>query len=79
MATGVSLFVIASFLTKAAPLSGSDLDDLRREFVTQRQGLLEFHSAGIAAYNGNRKAWTEAMRRVLAVDESNPYYRLDRR
>jgi spermidine synthase len=57
------------------PLTGSDLDDLRGEIATQRQGLLDFYTAGIAAYNGNREAWTEAMRRVLAVDESNPYYR----
>jgi spermidine synthase len=57
------------------PLTGSGLDELRREIAFQRQGLLDFYTAGIAAYNGNRKAWTEAMRRVLTVDESNPYYR----
>ncbi len=57
------------------PLTGSDLDDLRGEIATQRQGLLDFYTAGIAAYHGDREAWTQAMRRVLAVDENNPYYR----
>jgi spermidine synthase len=57
------------------PLTDPDLDDLRREIATQRQGLLDFYTAGIAAYNGNREVWTKAMQRVLAVDGSNPYYR----
>ena len=57
------------------PLTGSDLGELHREIATERQGLVDFYTAGIAAYNGNREAWTETMRRVLAVDESNPYYR----
>jgi spermidine synthase len=56
------------------PLTGAD-DALRGEITRQRQSLLDFYSAGIAAYNGDREAWTEAMQRVMAEDNYNPYYR----
>jgi hypothetical protein len=41
----------------------------------QRESLLDFYAAGIAAYNGDREQWSEAMQRVMAVDDTNPYYR----
>ncbi len=57
-----------------APVSGVD-DALRAEIVRQRESLLEFYTAGIAAYNGDREQWQQAMRRVAAADGDNPYYR----
>ncbi|HMD22035.1 MAG TPA: fused MFS/spermidine synthase [Alloacidobacterium sp.] len=56
------------------PLAEGD-DVLRAEIVRQRQGLLDFYTAGIAAYNGDRATWSAAMQRVLAADSGNPYYR----
>jgi spermidine synthase len=60
-------------LSTDPPLTGAD-DALRREITGQRQGLLDFYAAGLAAYNGDRDAWSAAMQRVLNVDRENPYY-----
>jgi len=56
------------------PLTGAN-DALRGEIASKRQGLLDFYAAGIAAYNGDRKSWSDATQRVLAADGKNPYYR----
>ncbi len=56
------------------PVTGAD-DALKAEIIRQRQSLLEFYSAGIAAYDGDREKWTQSMERVLAADPENPYYR----
>ncbi|WP_353065819.1 fused MFS/spermidine synthase [Tunturibacter psychrotolerans] len=55
------------------PLIDAD-DALRREVIRQRQDLLDFYAAGIAAYRGDREAWIHAMQRVVASDDNNPYY-----
>jgi len=41
----------------------------------ERESLMSFYAAGMAAYNGDRDGWQRAMRRVMAADGSNPYYR----
>jgi spermidine synthase len=56
------------------PLTGAD-DALRAEIARQRESLLDFYMAGIAAYKGDREQWSEAVQRVLAEDGKNPYYR----
>lgn len=56
------------------PLVGQN-PTLTNEITLQRQNLLDFYTAGIAAYNGNREAWQQAMQRVLAADQHNSYYR----
>jgi spermidine synthase len=54
----------------------ADVDDaLRNEVIRQRQGLLDFYTAGLAAYNGDRDGWVHAMQRVVDTDDNNPYYR----
>jgi len=55
------------------PLTDGD-DALRGEIAGERRELLDFYIAGIAAYNGDRETWTQAMQRVLAADGKNPYY-----
>jgi spermidine synthase len=55
------------------PLVHAD-DALRNEIALQHKSLLDFYSAGIAAYNGDREAWAASMRRVAAADSGNPYY-----
>jgi spermidine synthase len=57
-----------------APLIGAD-DALRSEVILQRQSLLDFYTAGLAAYTGDREGWVHAMQRVVATDDTNPYYR----
>ena len=48
---------------------------LRGEVTGQRESLLDFYAAGIAAYNGDREQWSEAMQRVMAVGGTNSYHR----
>jgi spermidine synthase len=55
------------------PLINAD-DTLRREVELQRKSLLDFYTAGLAAYNGDRERWTQAMNGVLAADANNPYF-----
>ncbi|WP_183791795.1 fused MFS/spermidine synthase [Tunturiibacter gelidoferens] len=55
------------------PLIGGD-DVLRAEVARQRDSLWDFYAGGIAAYDGDREQWTQAMQRVMASDDKNPYY-----
>lgn len=55
------------------PLINAD-DALRGEIELQRKSLLDFYTAGIAAYNGDRERWSQAMNSVLAADANNPYF-----
>jgi spermidine synthase len=56
------------------PLIGAD-DVLLAEINRQRNNLLDFYTAGLAAYNGDRAQWDQAIQRVLAADANNSYYR----
>jgi spermidine synthase len=49
-------------------------DALRAEIARRRESLLDFYAAGIAAYDGDREKWGEAMQRVMVADADNPYY-----
>ena len=49
--------------------------NLAQQVQQQRQSLTDFYTAGLEAYNGDKGRWSQAMRRVLAEDASNPYYR----
>jgi spermidine synthase len=55
------------------PLVDAD-DALRKEIIRQRQDLLNFYTAGIAAYTGDREGWIHSMQRVAETDDNNPYY-----
>lgn len=55
------------------PLTGGD-GVLRSEMARQREILFDFYAAGVAAYNGDRERWAEAMEKVQAADGKNPYY-----
>lgn len=49
------------------------------EFITamhhQRDLLFTFYAAGLAAYQGDREHWSQALELVLQADGQNPYYR----
>lgn len=49
-------------------------DDLRAQIHEERNVLVEFYAAGIAAYSGNRDLWSSAMQKVMAADSANPYF-----
>ena len=55
------------------PLVGAN-DALRAEIVSQSRVLMDFYTAGIAAYSGDREEWGRAIQRVQAADAENPYY-----
>jgi spermidine synthase len=61
-------------LRTGPPLPNGDAA-LRGEVTRQRQTLLDFYAAGLAAYSGDREHWSEAMHSVQAADDSDPYYR----
>lgn len=55
------------------PLVNAD-ENLLPEIARQRQVLLNFYAAGLAAYNGDREKWSQTIQEVLAIDGNNPYY-----
>ncbi len=50
--------------------TGTSLTDISVE----RENLMAFYAAGIAAYNGDRQAWARSISRALQHDPDNPYY-----
>jgi spermidine synthase len=51
--------------------SGTSSSDISAE----RENLMAFYAAGIAAYNGDRQAWARNISQTLRQDSDNPYYR----
>ncbi len=49
-------------------------DDLRLQIRAERNVLTEFYAASIAAYNGDRDTWSNAIQKVMTADKHNPYY-----
>jgi len=45
------------------------------EISTERENLMAFYAAGIAAYNGDRQTWARSISQTLRHDPDNPYYR----
>jgi spermidine synthase len=45
------------------------------EIARKHKDLITFYEAGIYAYQRNQSRWQEAMKRLLADDPDNPYYR----
>ena len=45
------------------------------EITKQREGLMAFYAAGIAAYKGDRQGWARSISQALQMDHDNPYYR----
>jgi spermidine synthase len=56
------------------PLQSAD-DAFRGQVAAEGERLLRFYEAGLYAYAGQRERWASALRRVLADDGNNPYYR----
>ena len=50
--------------------SGTSSTDISAE----RENLMAFYAAGIAAYKGDRKAWARNISQALRHDPDNPYY-----
>ena len=45
------------------------------DIAAERESLMAFYAAGIAAYNGDRQAWARNITQALQQDPDNPYYR----
>ena len=55
------------------PIEGADAA-LRTEIARRRETLLDFYTAGLAAYGGDRRGWSEAIGHVQSAEPNNPYY-----
>jgi len=61
-------------LRSEPPMQGASGEFI--EQVTQERRILyRFYSAGLYAYEGDRKNWLEDIRQVMQADPANPYYR----
>jgi spermidine synthase len=49
-------------------------DALLAEITRRRESLANFYEAGLAAYAGNREAWSKAVAKVKAAEPANAYY-----
>lgn len=56
------------------PLQGAN-PELIEAMHRQRDVLFTFYASGLAAYQGDRDQWSEAMGMVMQADGQNPYYR----
>jgi spermidine synthase len=56
------------------PLIGPD-PTLSTDITAERNNLMAFYAAGIAAYTGDRQTWATQITQVLHQDPGNPYYR----
>jgi spermidine synthase len=61
-------------LWTAPPIRGAD-DQFWNDLAGERELLLNFYAAGIAAYNGDRERWERLITSVNSHDHRNPYYR----
>jgi len=70
---GVSLSSLLA-LRSDAPVRGAS-EAFMQQVTQERRILYRFYSAGLYAYEGDRKAWLEDIREVMRADPENPYYR----
>jgi len=62
------------FALRTDPHLADTNDAFRSETANESATLFEFYKAGLAAYNGDREGWAEAIQKVQASDSHNPYY-----
>jgi spermidine synthase len=55
------------------PLVNSSPESLA-DIAKQRESLMAFYAAGIAAYNNDRQGWARSISQALRMDHGNPYY-----
>jgi len=61
-------------LQTAPPLINSDAT-FQSDMSGEHNNLMKFYAAGLAAYAGDRDAWSQDISEVLREDSANPYYR----
>jgi spermidine synthase len=60
-------------LRTQVPLKGTD-EAFDQTLAAEQQSLLDFYSAGLAAYNGDRGTWNRDITSALKQHLDNPYY-----
>lgn len=55
------------------PLLGAD-ESFRTQLAGERNTLLGFYDACLAAYQGDRQLWARSLERVMTIDRQNRYY-----
>ncbi|GGP25053.1 hypothetical protein GCM10010971_08720 [Silvimonas amylolytica] len=61
-------------LRSPIPLQGADAD-FAAAVASRQQSLMDFYSAGLAAYAGDQSTWQDALARAMRVEPENPYFR----
>jgi spermidine synthase len=69
-----SVLPVLLALRSDPPLVGGDAAFVS-EVQTERETLLSFYTAGLAAYSRDRELWGRAIKEVFRRDRNNPYYR----
>jgi spermidine synthase len=60
-------------LQSEPPLVGASAE-FRLQMGAERQTLLDFYSAALCAYQGDREGWARSISRVIKADPQNAYY-----
>jgi spermidine synthase len=60
-------------LRSEPPLTNSS-HETTTEITAERESLMAFYAAGIAAYNGDQQAWARDISQALRKNPDNPYY-----
>jgi spermidine synthase len=67
--------VLPEFLAlQSEPLVIDGTGTSQMDISAERENLMAFYAAGIAAYNGDRQTWAHSISRALQYDPDNPYY-----
>jgi spermidine synthase len=67
--------VLPEFLAlRSDPLVIDATGTSQMDISAERENLMAFYAAGIAAYNGDRQTWAHSISRALQHDPDNPYY-----
>jgi spermidine synthase len=60
-------------LQTKVPVEGAN-EALSAEVETKRKTLMDFYTAGLAAYGGDRETWGRTITGVQAAEPANAYY-----
>jgi spermidine synthase len=60
-------------LQTKVPIEGAD-EALSAEIAMKRKTLMDFYTAGLAAYGGDQGTWSRAIAEVQAAEPANAYY-----
>jgi spermidine synthase len=68
--------VLTEVLAVQAPVPiAKATDDFTRMIRSEREALMHFYQAGLAAYRGDRDAWKRWIQEAIRAEPDNAYFR----